>query len=113
MSNQVSAARLHQQDCTDGKCSLIDSAFTGKKTSDNRDGVYNYACVLCHYGSLVMEFRDAWAEGDGERVLQSYFCLTSEQLGVQSMLWRHCGYRCKLMLHCPPTLLIRSHGTGS
>ena len=23
----------------------------------------------CHFGSLVMEFRDAWAEGDGERVI--------------------------------------------
>lgn len=61
------------------KCSLVESAFTietatanggaamASATSD--DGVYNYARVLCHFGSLVMEFRDGWAEGDGERVL--------------------------------------------
>ena len=52
------------------RCSLIESAYTGETGSepDGKDGVYNYACVLCHFGSLVMEFRDAWAEGDGERV---------------------------------------------
>lgn len=27
---------------------------------------------LCHYGSLVMEFRDAWAEGDGDRILRCW-----------------------------------------
>ena len=54
------------------KCSIIDSAFMGKTESDREDSVYNYARVLCHYGSLVMEFRDAWAEGDGERVLRCW-----------------------------------------
>lgn len=54
------------------RCSLIDSAFTGEAVSDNGDGVYNYARTLCHYGSLVMEFRDAWSEGDGERVLRCW-----------------------------------------
>ena len=36
--------------------------------SDDEDGVYNYARVFCHYGALLMEFRDAWGEGDSERV---------------------------------------------
>ena len=52
---------------------LVDSAFLsdaeGNDEMVTNDTVYNYARVLCHYGSLVMEFRDAWAEGDGDRVL--------------------------------------------
>lgn len=54
------------------KCTLIDAAFTGGPVADKGDGKYNYARTLCHYGSLVMEFRDAWAEGDGERVLRCW-----------------------------------------
>lgn len=53
-------------------CSLIQGSFTNGKIVDKDDGVYNYARVLCHYGSLVMEFRDAWHEGDGERVLRCW-----------------------------------------
>ena len=36
-------------------------------TEESTDGVYNYARVLCHYGALIMEFRDAWAEGEQQR----------------------------------------------
>ena len=31
-----------------------------------------YARVLCHYGLLMIETRDAWAEGDGERVVRCW-----------------------------------------
>ena len=52
------------------------SASTDSPTStarqSNSDGVYNYARVLCHYASLIMEYRDAWAEGDGERVIRCW-----------------------------------------
>ena len=52
---------------------LISSAFLNPgKTADSKDTCYNYARLLCHYGSLVMEFRDAWAEGDGERILRCW-----------------------------------------
>lgn len=34
--------------------------------------MYNYARALCHFGTLVMEFRDAWAEGDGDRIFQCW-----------------------------------------
>ena len=54
------------------RCSLIDGCFTGETVADKEDGLFNYARVLCHYGSLVMEFRDAWHEGDGERVLRCW-----------------------------------------
>ena len=29
--------------------------------------MYNYARVLCHYGALITEFKDAWGNGDGDR----------------------------------------------
>ena len=55
-------------------CTLVEGSFTNEVTTaaENEDGIYNYARVLCHYGSLVMEFRDAWQEGDGERVLRCW-----------------------------------------
>ena len=52
---------------------LVDSAFLFPgEISDSADTCYNYARILCHYGSLVMEFKDAWAEGDGERVIRCW-----------------------------------------
>lgn len=36
------------------------------------DKVYNYARVFCHYGALVAEFKDACAEGDGDRVFRCW-----------------------------------------
>lgn len=51
---------------------LVDSAFEDCGTPDTADGIYNYARVLCHFGSLCMEFRDAWAERDGERVIHCW-----------------------------------------
>lgn len=54
------------------RVTLVDSAFLSGDTDDTADKVYNYARVLCHYGALVAEFRDAWAEGDGERVVRCW-----------------------------------------
>ena len=54
------------------RCTLIEGSFTNGAIPDNTDSIYNYARVLCHFGSLVMEFRDAWHEGDGERVLRCW-----------------------------------------
>lgn len=51
---------------------LVGSAFTGETVRETGDGVHNYARVLCHYGSLVMEFLDGWREGDGERVYRCW-----------------------------------------
>lgn len=34
------------------RSTLVDSAFFGCGTPDTDDKVYNYARVLCHYGSL-------------------------------------------------------------
>lgn len=54
------------------KCTLIEEAFYGKSIKSTNDGVFNYARVLCHYGSLVMEIRDAWSEGDGQRMVRCW-----------------------------------------
>ena len=51
------------------ECTVVEHAFSGEKVDDMvGDGKYNYARMVCHSGSLVIEFRDGWAEGDGERV---------------------------------------------
>ena len=43
--------------------------------ADTEDKIYNYTRVLCHYGCLVLEFRDAWGEGDGERIFHCWWLL--------------------------------------
>ncbi len=45
------------------RLSVVDSSFLDSGTEDNKDKVYNYARVLCHHGSLVMELLDAWRDG--------------------------------------------------
>ena len=56
------------------QCTLVDAAFSSTcgKITDNGDGVYNYTRVLCHFGALIMEIRDAWGEGDGERMVRCW-----------------------------------------
>ena len=48
------------------KCTLIPEAFSNECVHESDDGVYNYAHILCDYGALNLEFRDSWAEDDGE-----------------------------------------------
>lgn len=47
---------------------VISQAVLLKPVPESNDGVHNYARVLCHYASLVVEFVEGWREGDGERV---------------------------------------------
>ena len=54
------------------RCTLVEEAFSDATIKDIKDGVYNYARVFCHYAAMLMEFRDAWGEGDGERVLRCW-----------------------------------------
>ena len=55
-----------------GTCRIIKEAFLGGDCKDEEDSVHNYARVLCHYASLILEFIDAWREGDGERVVRCW-----------------------------------------
>ena len=55
------------------RLTLMDSAFIiPGEISDSGDTCYNYARVLCHYGSLVVEFRDGWGNGDGKRMTRCW-----------------------------------------
>ena len=60
------------------RLTLVDGAFLASINDDEVDEVnevdkvYNYTRVLCHYGAIVTEFRDAWAEGDGDRVVRCW-----------------------------------------
>ena len=44
------------------------------EVDDQNDHIHNYAKILCHFGSLLMEFMDGWAEGDSERVIDVGVC---------------------------------------
>ena len=56
------------------KLTLVDLAFTVPgDIVDGGDTCYNYARVLCHYGGLIIELGDGWAESEGERVLHWCF----------------------------------------
>ena len=50
---------------------VIGKAYILEVIKESNDGVSNYSRVLCHFGALVLEFLDAWAEGDVERI---YLC---------------------------------------
>jgi len=61
------------------KClTIVPESILGKPVPESSDGVHSYARVLCHHSALVMEFHDAWCEGDGPRVLK---CWNSFLLG--------------------------------
>lgn len=49
------------------RCTLVEEAFFGGDITDTGDGVYNYTRVFCHFAAILMEYRDGWGEGDGER----------------------------------------------
>ena len=57
------------------QCTLIEGALTGESVMETKDGVYNYARILCHFGSLIMEVRDAWYEGAGKRMVRCWHLL--------------------------------------
>ena len=62
-----------------------------QKVQDHHDHINNYARVFCHFGSLALEFTDAWREGDGERIVCCWGVSYSTfmQLSAQSMPWKH------------------------
>ena len=53
-------------------CGVVTDALLKEKVVNTMDGVYNYSRVLCHYVALTLEFTDARAEGDGERILRCW-----------------------------------------
>ena len=47
------------------QCTLIN---TCTEITECDDKVYNYARVLCHYGALITEFKNACEQADGKRI---------------------------------------------
>ena len=54
------------------KCTIIKESILGQTINESGDGKNNYARTLCHFASLALEFTDAWAEGDGPRILRCW-----------------------------------------
>lgn len=63
-TGQVCVADLAQKVVT--QCTIIPGAILGQPTKESEDGVYNSACVLCHFAALVAEFTNVWSVGDGK-----------------------------------------------
>ena len=76
------------------RLSLVDSAFFEVETENTDDKVNHYTRVLRHYGALFMEFRDAWAEGDGDRVVRCWklFLPHFRAAGCTKYAWKHFGF---------------------
>ena len=53
-------------------CGVVTDALLKEKVVNTMDGVHNYSRVLCHYLALTLEFTDARAEGDGERIIRCW-----------------------------------------
>ena len=73
--------------------------------AETGDMVHNYARALCLYGSLALEFVDAWEEGDGDRILRCWkiFLLHFYENGRTKYSWE--ALRLQLqVISLPPTL---------
>ena len=95
------------------KCSVIEGSIPFESVAETSDMVHNYmyARPLCHYGSLALEFVDAWEEGDGDRILRCWkiFLLHFYENG-RTKYGKHyvCSYRSS---HYPQHYPHRSSGT--
>ena len=70
-------------------CTVISESLLFKQVLKTTDGVYNYGRVFCHHASLALEFKDAWMEGDGERMCRCWklFMLHFQSNGRTKYAW--------------------------
>ena len=54
------------------KYTLVSGSILCQAVEETGDKKYDYSRTLCHYACLALEFTDAWAEGDGMRVLRCW-----------------------------------------
>ena len=66
--------------------SINADAILGNEVANSDNQIYNYGRVFCHFASIALEFQDAWAEGDGDRVCRCWKIL---------LLHFHCYKRTK------------------
>ena len=54
------------------KFSIVEEALLLQSMPKRDDRVNNYAHVLCHFGSIALEFKDTWQQGDGDRICRCW-----------------------------------------
>ena len=89
------------------KYSIVGDSILFQPVAETGDMVYNYAKALCHYGSLALEFVDAWEEGDGDRVCRCWklFLLHFYASGRTKYSWE--ALRLQLQLLSLPTTISK------
>ena len=88
------------------KFSIIEDAILGCKIYGTKDDAYDYASVFCHFASLALEFKNAWEEGDGDRVVRcwKFFMLHFRANSTRSKYaWEALRLQFQLV-HLPPIL---------
>ena len=85
-------------------CELQSEPLLFKNKPKTKDGIYNYGRVFCHHASLALEFKDAWAEGDGERVWRCWklFMLHFQANGRRKYAWEALRQQMQLASLPPP-----------
>ena len=101
------------------QCSIIGEALLQQPIVQPNDAAYAYARVFCHFASLSLEFKDAWSEGDGERILCCWrvFLLHFRSSGQTKYAWEALRMQFQ-MSTLPPSLshhlkwgrFINTHG---
>ena len=61
-------------------------SLLGNKVKTSHDKVYSYSRMFCHFGSIALEFQNAWHWGDGDRIYRCWKIL---------LLHFHCDKRTK------------------
>ena len=87
---------------------MVREAILLQKIPKGDDQINNYARVLCHLGSLALEFSDAWKEGDGERLCRCWrvFLLHFRMNGNTKYAWEALRLQLQL-LSLPPQLSMQ------
>jgi len=87
------------------KFSIIEDAIVGKEVLQTKDAMFDYAKVFCHFGSLALEFKNAWEEGDGERTICCWkvFLLHFRASGCIKYAWEALRLQFQLVF-LPPAL---------
>ena len=47
-------------------------SLLGNKVKISNDKVYSYSRMFCHFGSIALEFQNAWYQGDGVRIYRCW-----------------------------------------
>lgn len=85
------------------KYSINGEALLNQKVQDHHDNIY--ARVFCHFGSLALEFTDAWREGDGERIVRCWGVFLLHFHAAKRTKYALEAFRLKLQLASLPSLL--------